>query len=156
MEAGDDHAPPSARSNLSSTSIARAPVPDISKLNLNPTPTTQLPSSSSTEEALPPHRSHDPQSNLKRSDPFQFGSRYLLENDDVFEFNAWDHVETDEDYKQYAESQYAKQREKPVSEFDKSMFDTQSFFIGFSGWSVMSCFRMERETTQDVEYLAPC
>jgi tRNAThr (cytosine32-N3)-methyltransferase len=67
-----------------------------------------------------PHRSHDPENNLKRSDPFQFGSRLLSEADNVYEFNAWDHVETDDTYKEYAELQYAKQREAPVSEFDKS------------------------------------
>jgi tRNAThr (cytosine32-N3)-methyltransferase len=58
--------------------------------------------------------------NLKRSNPFQFGSRYLQVTDDVYEFNAWDHVETDDAYKEYAEVQYAKQREAPVSDFDKS------------------------------------
>jgi hypothetical protein len=75
-----------------------------------------------TEAALLPHLSHDPESNLKRSDPFQFGSRFLGEKDNVFEFNAWDHVETDDTYKEYAEEQYAKQREAPVSDFDKSTF----------------------------------
>jgi tRNAThr (cytosine32-N3)-methyltransferase len=69
---------------------------------------------------IPPHLSHDPENNLKRSDPFQFGSRYLGEEDNVYEFNAWDHVETDDTYKEYAELQYAKQREAPVSDFDKS------------------------------------
>ena len=69
---------------------------------------------------VPPHLSHNPENNLKRSDPFQFGSRYLSEEDNVFEFNAWDHVETDDTYKEYAELQYAKQREAPVSDFDKS------------------------------------
>lgn len=68
---------------------------------------------------LPAHRNHDPQYNMKRSDPFQFGSRYLQEEDDVFEFNAWDHVETDDAYKEYAEQQFAMQRESPVSDFDK-------------------------------------
>ncbi|KAH6963491.1 S-adenosyl-L-methionine-dependent methyltransferase [Fusarium avenaceum] len=76
-----------------------------------------------TEAAeVPPHRSHDPTNNLKRSDPFQFGSRYLGEGDDVFEFNAWDHVETDDAYKEYAEQQYAKQRQNPVSDFEKRKF----------------------------------
>ncbi|KAM3076039.1 hypothetical protein ACMFMG_006448 [Clarireedia jacksonii] len=75
-------------------------------------------------EQLPPHRSHDPQHNLKRSDPFQFGSRFLSEEDNVFEFNAWDHVETDDTYKEYAELQYAKQREAPVSDFDKNRFNS--------------------------------
>lgn len=71
------------------------------------------------EKQQPPHRSHDPQFNQKRSDPFQFGSRYLQEQDDVFEFNAWDHVETDDTYKEYAEQQYEMQRNAPVSDFDK-------------------------------------
>lgn len=55
-----------------------------------------------------------------RIDPFLFGKRFLTEGDNIFEHNAWDHVETDEGHKQYAEVQYAKQREAPVSEFDKS------------------------------------
>ncbi len=70
-------------------------------------------------EPLPPHLSHDPQYNQKRSDPFQFGSRFLQEEDDVFEFNAWDHVETDDVYKEYSEQQYALQRQSPVSDWDK-------------------------------------
>ncbi|KAI5297910.1 hypothetical protein KEM55_004077, partial [Ascosphaera atra] len=72
---------------------------------------------------IPAHRSHDPSNNEKRSDPFQFGSRYLEEGDNVFEFNAWDHVETDADYKEYAELQYAKQRENPVNDFDRRRFN---------------------------------
>ncbi|KAK3402742.1 S-adenosyl-L-methionine-dependent methyltransferase [Sordaria brevicollis] len=75
-------------------------------------------------EQQPPHRSHDPQFNQKRSDPFQFGSRYLQEQDDVFEFNAWDHVETDDAYKEYAEQQYEMQRNAPVSDFDKHRFNS--------------------------------
>ncbi|KAI9704090.1 MAG: hypothetical protein M1836_006951 [Candelina mexicana] len=80
--------------------------------------------SAESTNTIPPHRSHDPQNNLKRSDPFQFGSRYLEQGDNVFEFNAWDHVETDETYKEYAEVQYAKQRESPVSDFDKQRFNS--------------------------------
>ncbi|KAK3359822.1 S-adenosyl-L-methionine-dependent methyltransferase [Lasiosphaeria hispida] len=71
-----------------------------------------------------PHRSHDPDHNQKRSDPFQFGSRLLQQTDDVFEFNAWDHVETDDTYKEYAEQQYAMQRDSPVSDFDKYRFNS--------------------------------
>lgn len=58
--------------------------------------------------------------NAKKNEPFQFGSRLLKNDDEVFQYNAWDHVETDSVYKQYSEQQYAKQREEPVSEFDKS------------------------------------
>ncbi|MCJ1373957.1 hypothetical protein MMC20_005187 [Loxospora ochrophaea] len=70
------------------------------------------------------HRSHDPSNNLKRSYPFQFGSRYLLPEDNVYEFNAWDHVETDPVYKAYAEQQYASQRLNPVSTFDAKRFNS--------------------------------
>ncbi|CAL3963173.1 hypothetical protein PZA11_000868 [Diplocarpon coronariae] len=84
---------------------------------------TDIPAAS--QARIPPHLSHDPENNLKRSDPFQFGSRLLSAEDNVFEFNAWDHVETDETYKQYAEIQYAKQRESPVSDFDKSRFNSE-------------------------------
>lgn len=82
---------------------------------------------------LPPHLSHDPETNSKRSDPFQFGSRFLSQEDNVFEFNAWDHVETDDTYKEYAELQYTKQRQAPVSDFDKSkifIIFLPPFFLG--------------------------
>ena len=69
---------------------------------------------------VPAYRSHDPQSNKFHSDPFQFGNRVLTEEDDVFEFNAWDHVETDDAFKEFAEQQYDLQRQSPVSDFDKS------------------------------------
>ncbi|KUJ15583.1 actin binding protein-like protein [Mollisia scopiformis] len=82
------------------------------------------PAATDPPQEAPPHLSHDPENNLKRSDPFQFGSRYLSEEDNVFEFNAWDHVETDDTYKEYAELQYAKQREAPVSDFDKNRFNS--------------------------------
>ena len=72
---------------------------------------------------LPPHRSHNPTNNLKRSDPFKFGSRYLESTDDVFEFNAWDHVIPDSAYHTYCETQYTSQRASPVSDFDKARFN---------------------------------
>jgi len=39
-------------------------------------------------QEIPPHLSHDPEKNLKRVEPFQFGNRLLSEEDDVFEFNG--------------------------------------------------------------------
>lgn len=78
-----------------------------------------------TAQASP--RSSPPEDNLKRSDPFQFGSRYLQADDNVYEFNAWDHVETDDAYKEYAEVQYKKQRDAPVSDFDKSKHASSMF-----------------------------
>lgn len=79
----------------------------------------------SITESLPPHLSHDPTNNAKRSDPFQFGQRYLSESDDVFTFNAWDHVTPDEEHIHYSEEQYAKQRAAPVSDFDRERFNAQ-------------------------------
>lgn len=97
------------------------------------TTTTTITSSSSVEVSadIPAHRSHNPSNNLKRSDPFQFGSRYLEAGDDVFEFNAWDHVETDDAYKLYTQEQIEKQRQSPVSDFDKGKHNSMCLFRTF-------------------------
>lgn len=100
------------------------PPPDISSLSINPTTESSLqsiPLQPSTE--LPSHRSHNLTNNLKRSDPFKFGSRYLEPTDDVFEFNAWDHVVPDCAYHTHCEAQYTFQRASPVSDFDKARFN---------------------------------
>jgi tRNAThr (cytosine32-N3)-methyltransferase len=74
--------------------------------------------------SIPPHLSHDPLTNGKRTDPFQFGQRFLAPTDDVFEYNAWDHVVPDAEHEEYCQAQYEKQRSAPVSDFDKSRFNT--------------------------------
>lgn len=71
----------------------------------------------------PSARSHSPTNNQKRTDPFAFGSRYLEEGDDIFEFNAWDHVEVDDSYREFSEQQFEKQRQDPVSDFDRKRFN---------------------------------
>ncbi|KAL5451156.1 hypothetical protein PMIN07_002577 [Paraphaeosphaeria minitans] len=71
----------------------------------------------------PAHRSHSPTNNQKRSDPFAFGSRFLEEGDNIFEFNAWDHVDVDPAYQTFSSEQYKRQRAEPVSEFDKKRFN---------------------------------
>lgn len=104
--------PPAKPKTLSSiSSHCRLPTPPASPPCSEPHPTL-------------PHRSHDPAKNQKRSDPFQFGSRYLEATDDVFEFNAWDHVETSPEYKEYAEAQFSKQRSSPVSDYNKLRFNS--------------------------------
>lgn len=59
----------------------------------------------------------------KRSDPFQFGTRYLEEGDDIFSHNAWDHVEVDPQYSEFIEQQTLFQKENQVSDFDKKRFN---------------------------------
>ncbi len=109
-----------AETSSSEAPIEAAPATDLEKLKI---------AEHTASAEVPPHRSHDPASNLKRSDPFQFGSRYLTEGDNVYEFNAWDHVETDDAYKEYTEQQLEKQRQAPVSDFDKSELLLFSFFL---------------------------
>lgn len=74
-------------------------------------------------DLTPSHRSHNPATNAKRTGPFQFGQRYLEPDDDVFEYNAWDHVTPDEAHYAYCEEQYSKQKAQPVSDFDKARFN---------------------------------
>ncbi|KAF2644204.1 methyltransferase [Massarina eburnea CBS 473.64] len=110
-------------------STSPTPTPPVSDL---PTPTSSTPLPESDAYGVPasiapvrnaPHRSHSPTNNQKRTDPFAFGSRYLEEGDDIFEFNAWDHVKVDATYLSFSEEQYEKQRADPVSDFDKSRFN---------------------------------
>ncbi|KAK5173640.1 uncharacterized protein LTR77_002321 [Saxophila tyrrhenica] len=61
----------------------------------------------------------------KRSDPFQFGTRYLEQGDDIFSHNAWDHVEVDPQYSDFIVEQTEFQRSNQVSDFDKQRFNSQ-------------------------------
>ena len=113
-----------ATKNQTMAASSQNPPQDISALSIS------SPAKSSDQSIpmkpltdLPPHRSHSPTNNLKRSDPFKFGSRYLEPTDDVFEFNAWDHVVPDSTYYTYCEAQYTSQRASPVSDFDKARFN---------------------------------
>ncbi|KAJ9606460.1 hypothetical protein H2200_009421 [Cladophialophora chaetospira] len=85
--------------------------------------TVNLTDAQSEVETIPAHLSHDPATNGKRADPFQFGQRFLSEQDDVFEYNAWDHVVPDDAHYEYCEAQYAAQRAAPVSDFDRARFN---------------------------------
>lgn len=103
-------------------------LPDLRKLTVSePTPVTveTIPAISGeppAPTAAPIATAHVHPDGPKVSAPFQFGSRLLLSEDEVFTFNAWDHVETDPAYKAYSAAQYASQRSKPVSASDKKRF----------------------------------
>jgi tRNAThr (cytosine32-N3)-methyltransferase len=61
--------------------------------------------------------------NQKRTDPFQFGTRFLEEGDDIYAHNAWDHVEVDPQYAEFIAQQTILQRDNKVSDFDKKRFN---------------------------------
>lgn len=111
--------------STSDTTLLSSQVGDLSLGNGSSKEQVQDDTQENATEIIPPHLSHDPNNNAKRSDPFQFGQRLLSESDDVFTYNAWDHVTPDEEHISYSEEQYAKQRAAPVSDFDRERFNTQ-------------------------------
>ncbi|KAI9705735.1 MAG: hypothetical protein M1820_004983 [Bogoriella megaspora] len=100
-------------------------------------------------------RPSDPSNHLKLTDPFQFGSRYLQEGDDIFAFNAWDHVETDEAYAEFTQQQISMQRESPVSEFDKKRFndDPAKWWNQFYGSNSANFFKNRKWLQQEFPIL---
>ncbi|KAJ1798341.1 hypothetical protein LPJ59_002563 [Coemansia sp. RSA 2399] len=52
-----------------------------------------------------------------------FGSRMLSSDRNVFEHNAWDHVEPDDDHRMYAEGQIRLHREYPVPEEERERYN---------------------------------
>ncbi|MCJ1380960.1 hypothetical protein MMC17_004069 [Xylographa soralifera] len=109
---------------------------------------------------IPPHRSHDPSNNLKRSDPFQFGSRYLEEGDSIFEFNAWDHVDpsTDPLYTTYTAHQLAFQRTHAVTAFDARRFAAHphKWWDKFYTHNTSNFFKDRKWLRQEFPVLSEC
>ena len=95
---------------------------------------------------------------LKRSDPFQFGSRYLEETDDVFAWNAWDHVDPSKDpiFVSYAEEQYSLQKENAVSDFDRERFnkDPEKWWNKFYGNNAANFFKDRKWLRQEFPVLS--
>lgn len=118
-------APPPSEPQVRAADAQEKLAEDVSALTVN------------GDGGLPAHRSHDPQYNQKRTDPFQFGSRFLEDGDDPFEFNAWDHVETDDAFKEFAEQQYEMQRQSPVSDFDKSKSARNTYLFVFYTYGLL-------------------
>ncbi|EEB05483.2 actin binding methyltransferase [Schizosaccharomyces japonicus yFS275] len=61
----------------------------------------------------------------------QFGGRILKKEEQVFEQNAWDHVEWDEEHIEYAKQCIEKQKQNPVAEVEKYMEQPASFWDKF-------------------------
>lgn len=108
------------------------------------------------EQAVPPHLSHDPDHNAKQTEPFQFGQRYLEKEDDVFAYNAWDHVKPDEEHEAYSETQYALQRAAPVSDFDRGRFNShpEKWWDIFYKQKSSTFFKDRKWLTQEFPVLA--
>lgn len=72
-----------------------------------------------TKDTKPPLESR-----IGKDSPFTFGQRYLTNDEDVFDHNAWDHVEWGEEQVKMAEEYIAKQHEHPVKDFDKKLYNS--------------------------------
>lgn len=125
------------------------PLSEIQNIALHASPPT-----------VPAHRSHDASNNLKRSDPFQFGSRFLEAGDDVFEWNAWDHVDPSKDalFVEYAEKQYAFQKQNRVGDFDRKRFniDPEKWWNKFYGNNKENFFKNRKWLRQEFPILSAC
>ncbi|KAG7660416.1 ABP140 [[Candida] subhashii] len=64
------------------------------------------------------------ESRIGKDTPFTFGQRYLENEDDVFNHNAWDHVEWGEEQINQAKEMISKQYDHPVKDFDKKMYNS--------------------------------
>lgn len=60
---------------------------------------------------------------IGKDSPFTFGQRFLTEDKNVFEHNAWDHVEWGDEQIDQAKELIAKQYELPVKDFDKKLYN---------------------------------
>lgn len=63
-------------------------------------------------------------SRIGKDSPFTFGQRFLEKEEDVFQQNAWDHVEWGEEQIQQAQELIAKQYDHPVKDFDKNLYNS--------------------------------
>ncbi|KAK6457880.1 S-adenosyl-L-methionine-dependent methyltransferase [Scheffersomyces xylosifermentans] len=87
--------------------------------SINETQLSQGISEVSLKETKPPLESR-----IGKDSPFTFGQRYLDNEEDVFNHNAWDHVEWGEEQISQAKELIAKQYDHPVKDFDKKLYNS--------------------------------
>lgn len=62
-------------------------------------------------------------SRIGKDAPFVFGQRFLTNDEEVFNHNAWDNVEWGEEQIKQAQEMIQKQYEAPVKDYDKALFN---------------------------------
>ncbi|KAF2863596.1 methyltransferase [Piedraia hortae CBS 480.64] len=99
----------------------------------------------------------------QRKDPFQFGTRYLTTEDDIFSHNAWDHVTVDPQYDDFIASQISMQRSNPADKdrynarpekwWDEFYARNNAAFFKDRKWLIQEFPLLEQVTAEDY---GPC
>ncbi|KAH3668328.1 hypothetical protein OGAPHI_002082 [Ogataea philodendri] len=63
------------------------------------------------------------ESRIGRDQPFDFGQRYLKNEDEVFNFNAWDNVDWDDEQLKDFEEKIKQQHNDPVADYYKKQYN---------------------------------
>lgn len=140
---------------LTDPSSCSSSSPSAFTVSSKPTPPSSSPPSPAS---LPPHLSHNPETNTKISPPFQFGSRYLSPESNIYEFNAWDHVPPPQSWLTHSESQYALQRSSPVSAYDAQRFNSnpEKWWNRFYANNTVNFFKDRKWLVQEFPVLGEC
>ena len=99
------------------------PSPTSSAIS-TPTPSDEqdLPAAFSTPSGAPFKSRYGPSANPKKVAPFTFGQRLLSSEDNLWDYNAWDHATPDSEYLNHMATQIQTQKSNPVTPFDKKRF----------------------------------